>query len=736
MGRHAVSLWVWGLVSLSMVACSDPDAGRSDTLDTPDTVDDTSEVDVLDTDTSPDTDPSDIDTTPDDTIADTVDSSEDTSPDDTADTLDTSLQDTEEISDTSPEDTPNTTDTADTTPPPCPWERYDLGLEGGRVDSVAFDPRAPGTAWSFSGGAAFRSTDGGATWSEQATDIAANFIAFPPADLKEVLIGSSGLSISRDSGQTFDTYALTGLALTHMSIDPALPQRVWVGVNGLGVLRSDDAGRTFFPRNNGISSARILSITGFPDRPDTNLVGVVSVNDGGAPIGQGRIFRSTNAGGTWTIVSNDVFWVTEIATCPARPGLAFAAARAGARITEDYGLTWRKIPSLENLDVLDLAPSADCNTLYVAAPGRGVYRVTDDGATIEGPMVAGLDLEWSRFGGAIVAHPSDPKTVLLGSHSGLFQSTDGGFSWRRVSGARGLVPTGLAWSPTTDRLYLSTFGSGLWSRSSEGRWSRAPRPTMDFLYSVALDQTDPMKMVVGSQGQGWSSNTGVAGLALRIPSVNVFDAVFLPSGEWLASTQTLGFRRSTDGLTWTASNDGIAPWPTNLGNHIDVRSMAVEPPPAGTPARVYGGSRGRGVILSNDDGRTWRFVDNTLSQNFATKVLVDALDGQTVYALTDERGVFISTDRGETWSTLGTGHESLALTTLVQDPITGALYVGQARGPVEVLAPGSSTWTSFRRFCGDAESLTTMTIQEDTTGRWLVGSRTGNRVMRTRLDAP
>lgn len=736
MGRHAVSLWVWGLVSLSMVACSDPDAGRSDTLDTPDTVDDTSEVDVLDTDTSPDTDPSDIDTTPDDTIADTVDSSEDTSPDDTADTLDTSLQDTEEISDTSPEDTPDTTDTADTTPPPCPWERYDLGLEGGRVDSVAFDPRAPGTAWSFSGGAAFRSTDGGATWSEQATDIAANFIAFPPADLKEVLIGSSGLSISRDSGQTFDTYALTGLALTHMSIDPALPQRVWVGVNGLGVLRSDDAGRTFFPRNNGISSARILSITGFPDRPDTNLVGVVSVNDGGAPIGQGRIFRSTNAGGTWTIVSNDVFWVTEIATCPARPGLAFAAARAGARITEDYGLTWRKIPPLENLDVLDLAPSADCNTLYVAAPGRGVYRVTDDGATIEGPMVAGLDLEWSRFGGAIVAHPSDPKTVLLGSHSGLFQSTDGGFSWRRVSGARGLVPTGLAWSPTTDRLYLSTFGSGLWSRSSEGRWSRAPRPTMDFLYSVALDQTDPMRMVVGSQGQGWSSNTGVAGLALRIPSVNVFDAVFLPSGEWLASTQTLGFRRSTDGLTWTASNDGIAPWPTNLGNHIDVRSMAVEPPPAGTPARVYGGSRGRGVIVSDDDGRTWRFVDNTLSQNFATKVLVDALDGQTVYALTDERGVFISTDRGETWSTLGTGHESLALTTLVQDPITGALYVGQARGPVEVLAPGSSTWTSFRRFCGDAESLTTMTIQEDTTGRWLVGSRTGNRVMRTRLDAP
>lgn len=359
--------------------------------------------------------------------------------------------------------------------------------------------------------------------------------------------------------------------------------------------------------------------------------------------------------------------------------------------------------------------------------------MTDEGATIEGPMVAGLDLEWSRFAGAIVAHPSEPRTVLLGSHAGLFQSTDGAFSWRRVSGARGLVPTELVWSETSDRLYLSTFGSGLWSRSSAGRWSRAPRPTMDFLYSVAVDEDDPGKMVVGSQGQGWASSTGVAGLTSRIASLNVFDTVFLPNGEWLAATQTLGLRRSVDGVTWVPSNGALVAWPTNLGNHIDVRSLAVEP---GDPAtlRIYGGTRGRGVIVSDDAGLTWRFVDNTLSQSFATRVLVDTLDGRTVYALTDDRGVFVSKDRGETFESLGTGHESLALTTMIQDPVTGALYVGQARGPVEVLEPGATTWTAFRRFCGDAESIATMVIQEDASGRWLVGSRSGNRVMRTLLS--
>jgi photosystem II stability/assembly factor-like uncharacterized protein len=319
-----VSRWFQGgLLVVAMGACSDSETGRVDTSD------DVSEVDSTD-----DTDPEDTDLP--DTLADTsADSSPDTSADSSPDiSPDTSM----DIEDSSPPEDTDTDDSldggltdgeADTTPPPCPWERYDQGLEGGRVDSVAFDPRAPGTAWSFSGGVAFRSNDAGATWTEEATNIAANFIAFPPGDLKELLIGSSGLSISRDTGKTFESHALSGLALTAMSIDPALPQRVWVGVNGLGVLRSDDAGRTFFPRNNGISSARILAITGFADRPDTNLVGVVSVNEGGAPVGQGRIFRSTNAGANWTIVSNDVFWVTEIITCPARPGLAYAAARGG-----------------------------------------------------------------------------------------------------------------------------------------------------------------------------------------------------------------------------------------------------------------------------------------------------------------------------------------------------------------------------------------------------------------------
>ena len=42
----------------------------------------------------------------------------------------------------------------------------------------------------------------------------------------------------------------------------------------------------------------------------------------------------------------------------------------------------------------------------------------------------------------------------------------------------------------------------------------------------------------------------------------------------------------------------------------------------------------------------------------------------------------------------------------------------------------------FRRYCADAENFSSLVIQEAADGRWLVGAKSSNRIIRTRLDAP
>jgi len=714
------TLLLVGLFIVVLSACGDSSSGRADAdgSDTPDASDTNDASDTPDPDTTaPDT--AEPDTAEPDTAEDTRE------PDD--------LGDSETLDAPDARDDSADTSTETTTPPACPWEPWNQGLDGGRVDVALFDPRIAGVAWSFSGGVAFRSTDSGATWSEWATDIFANFLAFPPSDLKEVLIGGQGLSISRDTGRTFEPYALSGLRLSAVAVDPALPQRLWAAVIGIGLLRSDDAGRTFGPRNNGITNALIVSIAGFPDVPDTTLIGTVDLNEGGAPLGRGKILRTTNGGQTFSVVNSDISWGTDFAACASQPGLIYAAARSGARVSNDYGLTWSKVPVLEGLDVLDIALSSDCATLWVAAPGRGIYRMTDGGATLEGPMVTGLDLEWTRFFGTISVDPNDSNILLLSSHSGIFRSVDRGFSWHRIPAARGLSVTRMHWSAGADRMFLTSWGSGLWTRTSTTPWVRAPRPTMDFLITVGVANQDARRLVVGAQGLGWATTTGVTSLEPRIAASNVFDAYFFDNGDILAATQTNGLNRSSDGITWVSTNQGIAPWPTNLGNHLDTRSIAVS---GDDPPRIYVGTRGRGVVVSEDGGLNWRFGDNALSQTFVLKVVVDALDQSTVYALTEDRGVFISNDGGDTFEPLGSNLESLLLNNLVQDPTTGTLYATPTQGAIQALIPGSSTWTVFRRFCADAENFSVLTIQEAADGRWLVGAKSGNRIIRTRLDDP
>ncbi len=141
--------------------------------------------------------------------------------------------------------------------------------------------------------------------------------------------------------------------------------------------------------------------------------------------------------------------VNAVAGVPGDPGVYyFGANGGGVWKTTDGGTVWKPIfdsQPVASIGALALAPS-NPNIIYVGSGennvysdityGNGVYKSTDAGVTWQH-----LGLEDSRHIARILVDPRNPDIVLLAAmgHSygpnaerGVFRSTDGGRSWKKV----------------------------------------------------------------------------------------------------------------------------------------------------------------------------------------------------------------------------------------------------------------------------------------------------------------
>jgi hypothetical protein len=97
------------------------------------------------------------------------------------------------------------------------------------------------------------------------------------------------------------------------------------------------------------------------------------------------VFRSVDAGSSWTEVSSGLPCGGSAATCPSiaalvvdqvRPGAVWAATRAGIFASSDYGDHWANVSlGLPNLDVRSLAIANNGFTLLAGTFGDGVFAM-------------------------------------------------------------------------------------------------------------------------------------------------------------------------------------------------------------------------------------------------------------------------------------------------------------------------------------------------------------------------
>jgi hypothetical protein len=371
----------------------------------------------------------------------------------------------------------------------------------------------------------------------------------------------------------------------------------YMGATGGGVWKTTDFGLTWSNVSDGyFSTGSIGAIALAESDPDTVYVGTGSAAIRSNVI-QGRgVYRSRDAGKTWTFVGlREAGQIGALRVHPQNPDVAYVAA-----LGQPFG------------------PN----------PERGVFRTTDGGASWKKVLYVN-----DRVGVVSLAmNPSDPRELYAGawrgerrpwtivsggpsSQVGLYKSTDGGDTWKHLSED---LPTGLIGKVSVDvsranpkRVYLLLEAPGddrgVYRSDDGGETFEHVNSSLDlirrpFYYTyITADPKDADTVYVNNEGFFKSTDGGRTFKRLRTPHGD-------NHGMWINPDDPDLFIQSNDGGANVTTNGGRT-WSTQMNQptaelyQVDVDDQV--------PYRIYGAQQDTGwpLIVPSLPPQAGGFVD-------------------------------------------------------------------------------------------------------------------------------
>lgn len=249
------------------------------------------------------------------------------------------------------------------------------------------------------------------------------------------------------------------------------PLTYYMGTTGGGVWKTIDAGQKWENISDGyFTTGSVGAIAVSESHPRIVFVGMGEHAPRGVMTSYGDgVYKSTDAGKTWKKMGLEkTQHISRIIIHPENPDIVFVAAQGalhgpnperGVYKSTNGGETWERVLFVNNLTgAVEL--SMDMNfpdVLYAAmwehqrlpwkvisgGDGSGLYKSTDGGKTWK-KMEKGLPKEMGKMAIAVSRANADKVYALIESDSekglgGLFVSENGGDSWSKVSGDNRLV---------------------------------------------------------------------------------------------------------------------------------------------------------------------------------------------------------------------------------------------------------------------------------------------------------
>ncbi len=229
---------------------------------------------------------------------------------------------------------------------------------------------------------------GGLTSSDLDTSFFPQTLAVDPTTPTTLYFGNSAkLFKTVDQGSSWTATSLDmatacggpcGGTLSSVSVAPPDGASVYVGTSNGKFFASSDGATTFVESHTGLPPGAGIARTAV-DPIDPS---VVHAGFGGFTGGGNHLFVSTNAGSTWTDISQTVSGlpdspVDSIAVDSAGTGAIYVGNDVGVYVSLDKGTTWQVLGTgLPRVQVMDLVFSAGNVALLAATHGRGVWTLS------------------------------------------------------------------------------------------------------------------------------------------------------------------------------------------------------------------------------------------------------------------------------------------------------------------------------------------------------------------------
>jgi len=653
----------------------------------------------------------------------------------------------------------------------------------GRVSDLEVDPN-DGNVWyvTVGSGGLWKTVNRGNTWTpifDEYPSYSHGAIVVDPRNSDVVWLGTGenthnrstsygdGIYKSTDAGATWTQVGLAdSQKIQRILIDPRDSDIVYVATAGPLWNSGGDRG-LYKTTDGGASWNRVLHVsedTGItdavlhPEDPDTIYAAAYQRRRRNAmTIGGGQeagIFKSTDAGGSWERIENGIPTVDKgriaLGVDPRNPDRVYAMVVAqgdngGFFVSENAGDSWQRMSDYSGGDPqyygeIFVDPHRPDTIWNIEVP---IMRSTDKGVTWERmPFQMHVDHH------EIVFDEGDPMHMWIGNDGGLYETYDGGATWRHFTN----LPLSQFYRVSADdtRPFYRVCGGAQDNGTVCGpsrTLNSAGIRTSDW-YSVGggdgfqayFDLSNPD--IVYAQSQNGALNrldlsTGErAGIR---PSGGGSSGDPQDRGRWhwdsplLVSRHAAGriyygghrlYRSDDRGDNWTPVSGDLTRnldrremeimgrvWPEDaVGLHLYTTTMSVITALDESPlveGLLYVGTDDGLVQVSEDGGDTWRRIESIPGlpeQSYVTDVFASGRDSDTVLATFNnlQNGdfrpwVFKSDDRGRTWTNITANlPQRSGAWSVVQDHANPDLLFAGLEFGVWFSIDGGGRWTELR----------------------------------------